>query len=576
MANMINSLSFFYPREEAELFVGRNEELSRILFSINEVYTNRTPKCIVILGRKSIGKTMLIKEAMKRALEADKTRFVYLNCKFIPSNLKFFVMYLLERVMWWLIGFKAGYPNLSMSLDELNKMINRMRETLLRDFVIEKLEDIIQRYEEGDLQLALRRLVEIIERFSIDIKPVTIILDDFHVVLENKSEQISIFLNKLKTLSAPILYIFSSIPTSKTSEFIRKAREIIGHDVEIIKLNALSREEVAKLAERITKHSLPGKLISMMYNYTGGIPGYIVPLLRRALQVLSEMKTSWGMRGEEVLEKAYMAEVFTVDGNIAEELNNFLAEISQKEHIIKDILFLIAVNEGLSGATIAKSLGITENKTNSLLNELLEMGIFQEKNGDYFFRDQTFRAFIYAKAIQYDLSIISLKNPKVIKDLKKVIERLEATRYSKPSFKEWVGRVINQLRGESFSSLSLGRANIVADINIPTRLIENWTEKMGEKQLTVDILLTDDEFIIVEVKETEKIKKDHIEDILRKCDDIEILERKKVRACWIISQMGIDESAMQRAMQETGRIIILTDLKTINNIANKYEIEQWE
>ncbi len=576
MSGSLDQLLFMYPPEESEIFVGRDEEISKFLFNVNMVYTERKFRVIFIYGRKGVGKTMFIKEMISRVLKEDKVRVVYLDSVFVPDELKTFTLYVFERVIWWLFGSWIGFPNHALSMDEIKNIVGKMRETILRDFMKEKVDEFEQNYVEGDVQGALKNLLEIIERTAIDVKPIIIVFDNFHVLLSRDARSVKQFFELLKKIGAPLLLVISGLSATKMIEFARDARRFFETEIDTIQLRPFKREEAAKFAERIVKRVLPGKTLSILYTYTGGVPEYLYFLLKRATTLLSEMRSSWGSRDEEVLEKAFMAEALTSNGNIALSLEKFLSYLRLDDSPYFDVLHLVAVNEGASSSFISKSVGIEEGQLNKILKELIALEILQEKNGKVFYKDQLFRAFVYSRSLQYLLSVDALRNPKVVGYLKNLIEKLEATRYAKPSFKEWVVRVVNQLRGNTFSSLALGRANIASDITIGNRLIENWTEKIGEEQISVDILLANEELVVVEVKETERIRRDHIEEVLKKCENIELIERKIVKACWIISQVGIEESAINRALQETRRILILTDLKTINNIARKYGIEEWE
>lgn len=98
-------LTFFYPQSQQALFTDRDYYLSLLDLTRQALLAGRSQH-LAFLGPRRIGKTLLVKEFIRRTLAAgDQTCVpVYLDCQRAPLSPEFFATYYTGTVLAWLLG----------------------------------------------------------------------------------------------------------------------------------------------------------------------------------------------------------------------------------------------------------------------------------------------------------------------------------------------------------------------------------------------------------------------------------------------------------------------------------------
>ena len=119
-------LEYFYREDDQEIFSGRKDELSRM-----EGYLlSGKPVDVHISGLRRIGKTMLIKEFMKRRLNDENKIYVYINLEEISETPEDFA---LKYIGWHMYWYYAKGSRLPAAYLHLPSLIFEVQDKELRD-----------------------------------------------------------------------------------------------------------------------------------------------------------------------------------------------------------------------------------------------------------------------------------------------------------------------------------------------------------------------------------------------------------------------------------------------------------
>jgi len=354
-----------------------------------------SPQHLAFLGPRRIGKTLLIKEFVQRALTTEDKTFVpvYLDCQRAPLTPEFFAIYYTGSVLFWLLGRGQGrvteFLDLGFQLKEaapLGPKIANYFYTLDRALKMEKIDQrglLDQAFELPELlaQTLDRRFMifldELPELVPLSNYPqVGRIMDLLRAILQTQERVAYVAAGSAIGMMQAIFYD----PASPLAVHFRAEM-----------LPPFSREDSYTLIEKHLREAVgpvPEGVRLTIYRWTYGHPFYIGALCERLVELIRLQGASLTA---ETVEQAFVLETLWQNGRIS-NLCRFTLERSLErargQTLLQLILQVLAAEDGgLTLSALARRLKRSTGQTRTLLCRLMEVDLIVQEGALYDFRD---------------------------------------------------------------------------------------------------------------------------------------------------------------------------------------------
>src|SRR3990172_2605620 len=311
-------LDYFYRKDDREIFSGRMRELS-----LMEGYLlGKRPTDIHISGLRRIGKTMLIKEFIKRHIHDETVLPVYINLEEIAETPEDFA---LKFVGWHIYWHYAKGERLPTAFLHLPSLLFEVPDKELRDTLL----PITHELEKGkpDRQRLLQECFGfsgVLARFAK--KRVMLFLDEFQEIrtLRNfeQTKNVLKVMRGVKDRAQNVTYCISGSIVSEMEYITRDSKSPLFNQFTHIPLVPYSRDESRELTDKFIP-TIDNRNAGLLHHYSNGTPFYLVQMLRKVEMFIEKGETL----SENLIKRAFISETLS-PGGLIHSYCNYLYGIS--------------------------------------------------------------------------------------------------------------------------------------------------------------------------------------------------------------------------------------------------------
>ncbi len=410
-----NMLEYFYRKDDQEIFSGRKAELS----SMERYLLSKRPVDINLSGLRRIGKSMLIKEFIKRHINDKNILPVYINLEEISETPEDFA---LKFVGWHVHWYYAKGDRLPINFLHLPSLIFEVQDRQLRDALI----PITQELEKArpDRQRLLQECFSfsnVLARFAK--RRVILFLDEFQEIINltnfDQAKNVLKLIRSIKDRVENVTYCISGSIISEMEFITRDSQSPLFNQFIHIPIKAYSRDESRELINKFIP-ALDNRSAGILHHYSAGNPFYLGQILRKIMLFISKRETISGS----LIKRAFISETLSPNGLI-HSYCNYLYNISlQKARgygVLKSLLDLIAIAENpMTQSELARALKMRQGPIRINLKELQDVGLLFEMERKYYYIDPILKYWV-----AYVQNGVTVSDFPKEKDLISIIEELD-------------------------------------------------------------------------------------------------------------------------------------------------------
>ena len=364
----------FYPKSEENLFTNRETELGTLDFYLEE-FLNEVKENVCIFGLRRIGKTILIREFVKRH---NEIKSIYLNFEFLFSvPIELSQNFIRESAKWFFDKELEIYDLVALPGGEVVKK-------LLRE--LEKGES--SKTEVTKLAFEYLRALGKEEK-------IVIFIDEFQEILKLKNYRelrniLGIFREYIKDEN--LLFVLSGSFPHIMRDMIANGESPLYNQFKELKLDYFEKESAYELISKVIDCDEETK--RLIYQLTEGHPFYIVSIAKRTKLIHRIYDLSINLT---TIKRAFLIETLYPEGGIYKHcgyfLNTVLSLAKYKAPLI-GIMNTLLKDDGLTQSEIAKGIKISQGEARLYTSELERLDILQRIEDRYYIRDKVFRMWL--------------------------------------------------------------------------------------------------------------------------------------------------------------------------------------
>lgn len=542
-------MNYFYPSDQQALFTNRRQELAT-LDHYHHSLIDGPVEHIALFGLRRIGKTLLLKEFMRRLKETNAAeRPAFLDFSIICSSPENFTLGFIGSICYWLLEEGKSDPEPFLNPATLGSAVLRAGGDKLYD----EIQPILQELQRSrpDRQALLRQAFRFPRQAATALdKKLVLICDEFQEIrtLENypNSQNVVALLRAELQSQSSVQYILAGSAISVLAGLLSNPDSPLFAQFTRISVEPFDRESTQELANKLLSEPLEADLYPLLHSLTWGHPFYITAVARRMSYLVDVVQRPLS---PDVVKQAFLVETLSPGGRIY-DFCQYVYDLSLQKAkgygALKSVLQILAQEEGLSASEVARQLRVTSGSASDYLRWLCEVDLVVENDKAYYFRDQVLRFWVgnVIKGIEISLTAEPM-------DLKGLIHRLdhqfqrvsEELGYAKESS---VRELMRHFNGQSFPAEVF---HTQGEIILPV-FQEVKDEVSPDGQIELDAIGEGQERWVVEVKwRNKRTGSKELEKLLKHAQE------RKARA-WFVSRSGFSADAIQYAL-ENG--ILITD-----------------
>ncbi|MBC8447463.1 MAG: AAA family ATPase [Chloroflexi bacterium] len=390
-------MRYLYPQEQQELFTNRHMELAELVH-YRDTLLRGQPEHAALFGPRRIGKTLLLKEFLRQTLEQETgVAPVYMDFTFLCSSPEQFAAGYVGHICYWLITQGEETPEPYLTPMQLPNQLLLAGERELYD-AIQPILRLLERTQ-VDRQALLRqafRFPQIVrEQRGV---PQLLILDEFQELrtLENfpgAENALALFRAALQSQEG-ILYLLAGSAVTVLTRILSDPAAPLFAQFTKLSLGPFSREETVRLVTKLLPEAVDPQIAYTIHHLTGGYPFYVQALCRRTATRVEAM----GMPlSPETVREAFVVETLSTNGRIY-DFCRYIYDLSLQQATgygsLKAVLQILAAEEGLTAADVARQLRVTPATASDYLRWLREVNLVSLQEGRYYFRDPVLRYWV--------------------------------------------------------------------------------------------------------------------------------------------------------------------------------------
>jgi hypothetical protein len=563
-------LTFFYPQSQQILFTDRDYYLSLLDLTRQALLAGRSQH-LAFLGPRRIGKTLLIKEFIRRTLAAAADRAcvpVYLDCQRAPLSPEFFAAYYTGTVLAWLLGRggerTAPFHDLTFQIKEAAALGAKVA-----DYFYEL--DRAFRTSPVDQRALLDRAFDLPEFLAQTLDRRFMLFFDEFPELDALSNypQIGRVMDLLRAVlqtQERVAYITSGSAIGMMQAIFYDPASPLAVHFRAEMLPPLTREDSYSLIEKHLAELIgpvSEGLRLTIFRWTYGHPFYIGALCERLTE---QVRLGGGEITEASVAQAFVLETLWQNGRIANLCRYTLEkslEHARGETLLQLILQILAAAEGgLTLTDLAGRLRRPTGQTRVLLQRLIEVDLVAQGGALYDYRDPVMK--LWAAYYYQGLELPTVPRQQILDQLVTEISQ----RYQRVSSELGLAResqvreLMRSFAGQVVSGSLLG---LPGAINLPAFRSVTAYDQQG---IEIDVLaekceasLWDGESWAVEVKwQNEPATRKDLEAFAAK---IGRLPPSPARRLWFIARAGFRDSAIRYAREKGMAFSSQQDLQTL-------------
>jgi len=364
----------FYPESEQILFTNREIELETLDFYLEE-FLNGIKENVCIFGLRRIGKTILIREFVKRHSEIKS---IYLNFEFLFSvPIELSQNFILESAKWFFDKELEIYDLVALPGGEVVKRL-------------------LQELEKGEssktvvIKLAFEYLRELGKE-----EKIVVFMDEFQEILKLKNYRdlrniLGIFREYINDEN--ILFVISGSFPHIMRDMIANGESPIYNQFKELKLDYFEKESAYELISKVIECGEESK--RLIYQLSGGHPFYIVSIAKRTKLIHRIYELSINLT---TIKRAFLIETLYPEGGIYKHssylLNTVLSLAKYKAPLI-GILNTLLKEDGLTQSEIAKKIKVSQGEARLYISELERLDILNRIEDRYYIEDKVFKMWL--------------------------------------------------------------------------------------------------------------------------------------------------------------------------------------
>jgi AAA+ ATPase superfamily predicted ATPase len=542
-------MNYFYPSDQQALFTNRRQELAT-LDHYHHSLIDGPVEHVALFGLRRIGKTLLLKEFMRRLRETNSAeRPAFLDFSIICSSPENFTLGFIGSICYWLLEEGNSDPELYLNPASLGSAVLRAGGDKLYD----EIQPILQELQRSrpDRQALLRQVFRFPRQAAAALdKKLILICDEFQEIrtLENypNSQNVVALLRAELQSQSVVQYILAGSAISVLAGLLSNPDSPLFAQFTRISVEPFDRESTQELANKLLSDPLEADLYPLLHSLTWGHPFYITAVAQRMSYLLDVVQRPLS---SDVVKQAFLVETLSPGGRIY-DFCQYVYDLSLQKAkgygALKSVLQILAQEEGLSASEVARQLRVTSGSASDYLRWLCEVDLVVEKEKAYYFRDPVLRFWVgnVIKGIEISLTSEPM-------DLKGLIHRLDQQfqRVSEELGDAKESSVRELMR--HFNGQNVPKEVFHAQESVTLPVFRDVKEEVSpDGQIELDAVGEGTERWVVEVKwRNKRAGSKELEKLL-----IHAKERKA--RSWLVSRSGFSADAIKYAV-ENG--ILITD-----------------
>lgn len=397
-------MRYFYPQEQQELFTNREQELAELEYRREQLRQGRQEHTS-LFGLRRIGKTLLLKELVRRTLLSEEARGggegaiipVYIDFSHICSSPETFATGYVGWVCYWYLtrgqASPVSYLDIASLMGEV--MLSGNREVA----------DTVRRLAEAlraarpDRPSILRLAFEFPEALAqLANCKFMLIFDEFQEIetlsnFQDSQNVIALFRATMQTQSQ-VLYILSGSAITAMTGLIADHHSPLFVHFSQMPITPFTSQNTAILAAKLLGVEPTEEVAQTIHRLTGGHPFYVTALSERLRRLVET--GGWALDAEAV-QRAFLIEALATTGRIY-TFCRYVYDLSlQKARgygSLKATLQVLATEEGLTSSQVARALRVTPGSARDYLQWLQDVDLVVERERAFFFQDPVMRYWV--------------------------------------------------------------------------------------------------------------------------------------------------------------------------------------
>ena len=562
-------LDYIYPEEEQQFFTDREHHLALLALS-RALLVEGTRKHLALSGFRRIGKTLILKEFLRRHLleETDsRVAVAYLDLPRLAFTPEGFATQYIGSILYWLL--ERGGGRIESYFDPAFQLtaIGQLGKKALSDFLYAFHQELQK--EKPNQHLLLEMAFNWPEVWARETnRHVMLLLDEFPelLVLNNYPQVesvVALFRAVLQSQSRVCYVVAGSMFSLMERVFLRADSPLFVH-FQLETVGPLGRDNSDDLARKRLAWMgpvVPPEVLAAVYQVTRGHPFYIYATTMRVLEMAFLLHKPLTPR---TVQEAFVLETLGTTGRIYNLCRYVLEDSLQRtrgETMPQAVLQVLAREvEGLSLARLARTLKRPSGAIRQVLNWLVEVDLVQQQaDKTYTFRDpvlQLWVAYYYA-----GLELTGMPRQQVLDQLvSELMDKYQRAMTELGVAKEsQVRELLLHFAGQDVDGAWLGLAG---RMRLPTfRQVAPYRSEDG--QVEVDALAQGEERWAVEVKWRGRLA--GMKELRRFSMTAEVLAARP----WFISRAGFTPEAEAFARQKGMMISGQAEIERLTEVVRR-------
>lgn len=387
----------FYPDDQQLIFTNREYELAQ-LAHYRQALGSGPVEHVALFGLRRIGKTLLIKEFMRRTLtEAPDVKPAYMDFATLASSPENFAIGYVGQICYWMLRQGEGDSGPFLSPGSLAGALFKNNGADLYPII----EPLLNELEKArpDRQILLHQAFHFPQEVARIRKcSLALILDEFQEIrtlthYPNSQNVLALLRAEMQSQSG-ILYLLAGSAVSVLTDLLSNPDSPLFAQFTHLPVEAFNRESTAVLARKLTNDLAPANLLPLIHSLTNGHPFYTTALCRRLMNLVDVAQRPMEA---DTAKQAFLAETLAPHGRIY-DFCRYVYDLSLQKAAgygaLKAVLQILAAEEGLTASQIARKLRVTSGTASDYLRWLREVDLVSERDHNYYYRDPVLRFWV--------------------------------------------------------------------------------------------------------------------------------------------------------------------------------------
>lgn len=562
-------LDYIYPEEEQQFFTDREHHLALLALS-ETLLVEGTRKHLALSGFRRIGKTLILKEFLRRhLLEETDAQVVaaYLDLPRLALTPEGFATQYIGSILYWLL--ERGEGRVESYFDPAFQLtaVGQLGKKALSDFLYAFHQELQK--EKPNQHLLLEMAFSWPEVWARETnRHVMLLLDEFPelLVLNNYPQVesvVALFRAVLQSQSRVCYVVAGSMFSLMERVFLRADSPLFVH-FQLETVGPLGRDDSDNLARKrlgALGSAVSPEILAAVYQVTRGHPFYIYATTMRVLEMASLLHKPFT---PQTVQEAFVLETLGTTGRIYNLCRYMLEDSLQRargETMPQAVLQVLAREvEGLSLARLARALKRPSGAIRQVLNWLMEVDLVQQlTDKTYVFRDPVLQLWV---AYYYSgLELTGMPRQKVLDQLvSELLDKYQRATTELGIAKEsQVRELLLRFTGQEVDGTWLG---LTGRVQLPTfRQVAPYRSEDG--QVEVDALAEGEERWAVEVKWRGRLAG------MKELRKFSVTAEVLVARPWFISRAGFTPEAAVFARQKGMMISGQTEIERLTEAVRR-------